>query len=150
MPLIPTGVYYMLALTNCLQNDEEFLKLIYKLKEGGSPALISRAWRDKQGSCRGFAVFESPKTPSVCLCGRAGSAAVPKDLSALSGKRVTTLFSREFTFFPAETVSRQLEQQRITALFAMATGKAHLMSQRRTRLCSARYRKISCFKPLSC
>ena len=45
-----------------------------------------------------------------------------RDLAALLGEEVGTLGMRDFTFYPAEAVSRQAEQRRIRTLYELKTG----------------------------
>jgi transcription-repair coupling factor (superfamily II helicase) len=52
----------------------------------------------------------------------AAADALAADLSALSGEPVNLLTAREFTFLSADAVSRQAEQKRVGALYALASG----------------------------
>lgn len=47
-----------------------------------------------------------------------------KDLSALLGQDVPLLTARDYTFYTVESVSRQAEQKRLSALYALAAGTA--------------------------
>ena len=48
------------------------------------------------------------------------------DLRAMLGEEAAVLGMRDFTFYATEAASRQGEQKRITALYALASGKAPL------------------------
>ena len=45
-----------------------------------------------------------------------------RDLSSMLGEEAAVLGMRDFSFYPAEAVSRQAEQRRIAALHALSTG----------------------------
>ena len=47
-----------------------------------------------------------------------------KDLSALLGQDVPLLTARDYTFYTVESVSRQTEQKRLSALYALAADGA--------------------------
>ena len=47
-----------------------------------------------------------------------------KDLTALLGQDVPLLTARDYTFYTVESVSRQTEQKRLGALYALAAGTA--------------------------
>jgi transcription-repair coupling factor (superfamily II helicase) len=49
------------------------------------------------------------------------------DLEALTGQPVLTMTGREFTFYNAEGVSRQLEQQRLRVLYRLLTDGAGML-----------------------
>ena len=51
---------------------------------------------------------------------------VASDLEAFTGETVVLLAGREFTFYNAEGVSRQLEQRRLRALAGLAGGNVPL------------------------
>ncbi len=65
--------------------------------------------------------------PACIVCADEGEARqMAADLAALTGERVTSLVARDFTFYNAEVVSRGLEQQRLSALFALGSAAARL------------------------
>ena len=96
------------------------------LESGGLPALVSglsavhrahlaAALRAALG--RPVFVISPDDTAAESLAG---------DLRALLGEEPVTLGLRDYTFYPAEAVSRQAEQRRIAALYALQSGQARL------------------------
>ena len=59
-----------------------------------------------------------------CVRTRRQPSCFKKDLSALLGQDVPLLTARDYTFYTVESVSRQTEQKRLSALYALAAGTA--------------------------
>ena len=89
---------------------------------GGLPALITGL--PPAGRAQLAAALAAREgAPLVALCPDESSAeAIGADIAALTGAEVNYLYSRDFTFYTADAVSRQGEQRRIGALRAMLDG----------------------------
>ena len=65
--------------------------------------------------------------PVLAVCpDEAAAELFQKDLSALLGQDVPLLTARDYTFYTVESVSRQTEQKRLSALYALAAGEHHV------------------------
>ena len=89
---------------------------------GGLPALITGL--PPAGRAQLAAALAAREgAPLVVLCPDESSAeAIGADIAALTGAEVNYLYSRDFTFYTADAVSRQGEQRRIGALRALLSG----------------------------
>ena len=89
---------------------------------GGLPALITGL--PPAGRAQLAAALAAREgAPLVALCPDESSAeAIGADIAALTGAEVNYLYSRDFTFYTADAVSRQGEQRRIGALRALLAG----------------------------
>ena len=89
---------------------------------GGLPALIT-GLPPTGRACLAAALSERSARPLVVLCPDEASAeAIGADIAALTDAEINYLYSRDFTFYTADAVSRQGEQRRIGALKAMLDG----------------------------
>ena len=89
---------------------------------GGLPALIT-GLPPAGRACLAAALSERSARPLVVLCPDEASAeAIGADIAALTDAEINYLYSRDFTFYTADAVSRQGEQRRIGALKAMLDG----------------------------
>ena len=114
----------MNILINQIFENKEAAALPSLLESGGLPALVSglsavhranlaAALRDRLGA------------PLFVICPDDTAAEnFANDLRAMLGEEVVTLGMRDYTFYPVEAASRQAEQRRIAALYALAEGKA--------------------------
>ncbi|MDO4973185.1 MAG: transcription-repair coupling factor [Eubacteriales bacterium] len=112
----------MNILVNQILENKEAAALPGLLESGGLPALVSglsavhranlaAALRDRSG--RPLFVLCPDDTAAENMAG---------DLSAMLREPVVTIGMRDFTFYPAEAASRQAEQKRLAALYALAEG----------------------------
>ena len=80
---------------------------------GGLPALIT-GLPPTGRACLAAALSERSARPLVVLCPDEASAeAIGADIAALTDAEINYLYSRDFTFYTADAVSRQGEQRRI-------------------------------------
>ena len=94
------------------------------LESGGLPALVSGLSAVHRAN---LAAGLRGKTgrPIFVLCPDDTAAEnMARDLEAMLGEEALCLGMRELSLFPAEAVSRQAEQKRISALYALAEGRA--------------------------
>ena len=96
------------------------------LESGGLPALISGLSAVHRAHL-GAALRQESGRPLFVICPDDTAAeGMAADLRAFLGEEVVTLGLRDFSFYPAEAVSRQAEQRRIAALFALSSGRARI------------------------
>ncbi len=96
------------------------------LESGGLPALVSGLSAVHRAHL-GAALRVSTERPLFVISPDDTAAeSLAADLRALLGEEVVTLGLRDFLFYPAEAVSRQAEQRRLAALYALQSGRAQL------------------------
>ncbi len=96
------------------------------LESGGLPALVSGLSAVHRAHL-GAALREKSGRPLFVICPDDTAAEnMARDLSSLLGEETAVLGMRDFCFYPAEAVSRQAEQRRIAALYALAAGAAQV------------------------
>lgn len=87
-----------------------------------------RAFRGLPASARALlaaSMHAQLDAPVLAVCpDEAAAELFQKDLSALLGQDVPLLTARDYTFYTVESVSRQTEQKRLSALYALAAGTA--------------------------
>ena len=96
-----------------------------ELLEGGRlPALFSGLPAVSRAHLAAVLRAETQR-PVLVLCPDESAAeAFSKDAAALLEEPIPVLTARDFTFYTAESVSRQTEQKRLGALYGLAAGKA--------------------------
>ena len=93
------------------------------LESGGLPALISGLSAVHRAHL-GAALRDFSGRPLFVICPDDTAAeSMGRDLTAMLGEPCAVLGLRDFCFIPAEAVSRQAEQRRIEALYALQTGR---------------------------
>lgn len=104
---------------NC-SGDTEAAALPALLESGRLPARISGL----PASARALlaaSMHAQLDAPVLAVCpDEAAAELFQKDLSALLGQDVPLLTARDYTFYTVESVSRQTEQKRLSALYALA------------------------------
>ena len=116
-------------LTGIKQSGEirEFQELFSALREGHTPVSVSGAG-DIQKAQLTAAVYQETGRPVLLICAEEGECErLRRDIEEISTLQAHLLTSREFTFYPAVSVSRQMEQSRINTLFAMAENRAPIL-----------------------
>ncbi|MCL2564057.1 MAG: transcription-repair coupling factor [Oscillospiraceae bacterium] len=117
----------MLALTKFSNQTNPFAQLTEALVAGKTPILVSGAGEIHKAHMTA-AVRQETGRPVVLVCTDEGEAnRLGRDVAALTGETPVKLTSRELTFYPVSGLSRQAEQTRIGALYAMATGTAPIV-----------------------
>ena len=108
--------------------NKEAAALPSLLESGGLPALVSGLSAVHRANLAAALRLETG-LPLVVLCPDDTAAEnMANDLRAMLGAEVATLGMRDFTFYPAEAASRQAEQKRIAALYALQTGSAPVLT----------------------
>ncbi len=94
------------------------------LESGGLPALVSGLSAVHRTNLAA-ALFDRIDRPMFVICPDDTAAeSFARDFTAMTGETVSTLTMRDFVFNPAEAVSRNGEQKRLSALYALASGTA--------------------------
>ena len=116
----------MKALSSALKTSPVFTELINRIDGGGCPIVISGV-EAVHASHLAAAVRVCAGVPVVVVCpDELSCERMSANLSSLAEESSVRLTAREFTFYNAESVSRQLEHERLRALAALALGKAPL------------------------
>ncbi len=116
----------MKALSSALKTSPVFTELINRIDGGGCPIVISGV-EAVHASHLAAAVRVCAGVPVVVVCpDELSCERMSANLSSLAEEGSVRLTAREFTFYNAESVSRQLEHERLRALAALALGKAPL------------------------
>lgn len=117
----------MRALTTLLLNEIGFGQIVARIEGGGCPIVVSGL----DGIHRSHAVAAVRRAagqPVVIICtDEIEMKRVSSDIEALTSEQAVLLSGREFTFYNAEGVSRQLEQRRLRALYQMQKGSAAII-----------------------
>ena len=117
-------VFFLVAQDGQLFGDTEAAALPVLLESGRLPARISGL----PASARALlaaSMHAQLDAPVLAVCpDEAAAELFQKDLSALLGQDVPLLTARDYTFYTVESVSRQTEQKRLSALYALAAGTA--------------------------
>ena len=96
------------------------------LESGGLPALVSGLSAVHRAHL-GAALRESSGRPLFVICPDDTAAEnMARDLGSMLGEHAAVLGMRDFCFYPAEAVSRQAEQRRISALYELCSGTAQV------------------------
>ena len=115
---------FLVAQAGQLFGDTEAAALPALLESGRLPARISGL----PASARALlaaSMHAQLDAPVLAVCpDEAAAELFQKDLSALLGQDVPLLTARDYTFYTVESVSRQAEQKRLSALYALAAGTA--------------------------
>lgn len=133
IPLLEIGIIlqigreYMRALTTSLMNEIGFGQLAARIEGGGCPVVVSGL--DGIHRTHAAAVIRRMTgRPVVVVCtDEIEMKRTATDLEALTSEQAVLLTGREFTFYNAEGVSRQLEQRRLRALYQLQSGIAPLV-----------------------
>lgn len=121
------GSEEMRALTTSLLNEIGYGQMALRIEDGGSP-IVASGLDGIHKSHAAAAIRKATGRPILVICAdEMELKRTAADLEALTDERTALLTGREFTFYNAEGVSRQLEQRRIRALYQMMNGLAPLV-----------------------
>lgn len=103
-----------------LNTIPEVAELVRRVEDGGCPAAVN-GLQPVQRACVGAAVAFGAHRPAVFVCGDEREVqSLAGDLYTLTGTQPVTLLSREWQFRPGAVSSRAWEQNRLSALYALA------------------------------
>ncbi len=118
----------MKLLINEIFKNKEAAALPSLLESGGLPALVSGLSAVHRANLAAALRYETGRPLFVICPDDTAAENFAADLSAMLGESCVTLGMRDFTFYPAEAVSRYAEQKRLSALYALAVGKAPVVT----------------------
>ena len=118
----------MNILINQIFENKEAAALPGLLESGGLPALISGLSAVHRANLAA-ALRDRSGRPLFVICPDDTAAEnMAADLQAMLREPTRSLGMRDFTFYPAEAASRQTEQRRLAALYALEEGAAPVMT----------------------
>ena len=107
-------------------NNKEASALPSLRESGGLPALVSGLSPVHRANLAA-ALYSELSSPMLVICPDDTTAETfALDLRSMTGEAPGVLGMREFTFYPVEAASRQAEQKRISALYALASGTSRI------------------------
>ena len=113
---------FLVAQAGQLFGDTEAAALPSLLESGRLPARISGLPASGR-ALLAASMHAQLDAPVLAVCpDEAAAELFQKDLAALLGQDVPLLTARDYTFYTVESVSRQTEQKRLSALYALAAG----------------------------
>ena len=114
----------MKQLLRQLNQLPELAELAARVEGGGCPAAVS-GLQIVQRACMGAALAEAVRRPAVFICGDEKEARqLSGDLETLTGEKPVCLLPREWQLRPGAVSSREWEQGRLSALYALSCGEA--------------------------
>ena len=115
---------FLVAQAGQLFGDTEAAALPALLESGRLPARISGLPASARALLAASMHAQLDASVLAVCPDEAAAELFQKDLSALLGQDVPLLTARDYTFYTVESVSRQTEQKRLSALYALAAGTA--------------------------
>lgn len=117
----------MISMSKVLLKSSDFKQLINRIDAGGCPVLFSGLGSIHKAHMIS-ALRKLTGRPVFVVCGDELEAErMQSDIASLTGEDTRRLVAREFTFYNAESVSRQIEHERIRTLYMMASGQAGIV-----------------------
>ena len=117
----------MNIIAKAILNEKDLTPLPIALEGGVSPVLVS-GLSGIHRAALAAAMYSETGRPTVIICpDEAAAEAMEKDVSAFLNIRPTMITSRDFTFYSAESVSRQAEQRRLAA-FDVLLGEGQTLA----------------------
>ena len=117
----------MLGLTLALRGEKDFAELLQRIEYGGCP-LVYSGLQSIHAAHAAAAVRKETGRPLLVICpDELEAERFRTDLAAFSEEEVQTLFAREFTFFRADSVSREGEHARLKVFRRLLEGTAPLV-----------------------
>ena len=118
----------MLGLTLALREEKDFKELLQRIEYGGCPLVYSGLQRI-HAAHTAAAIRKATGRPVAVICpDELEAEQFSSDLSALTEEEVLGLTAREFTFFQADSVSRESEHARLRVFRRLLEGTAGLLT----------------------
>ena len=108
--------------------NKEAAALPSLLESGGFPALISGLSAVHRANLAAALRLETGLPLAVLCPDDTAAENMARDLQAMLDRPVISLGMRDFTFYAAEAASRQGEQKRLAALYALRRGEAEILT----------------------
>ena len=117
----------MLTLAKSLLEEPEVKRLIAGIEAGACPAVI-HGLSEIHRAHIAAAIRAKTMRPIVVICAAEDECArLAQDIGALTMEQAYALNVREYTFYSAEVVSRQIEQRRVAVLSALSEKRAPIV-----------------------
>ena len=116
----------MKLLINEIFKNKEAAALPSLVESGGLPALVSGLSAVHRANLAAALRYETQRPVFVICPDDTAAENFAADLTAMLGGECTVLGMRDYTFYPAEAVSRYAEQKRLSALHALASGSTEV------------------------
>ena len=117
----------MNIIAKAILNEKDLTPLPIALEGGVSPVLVS-GLSGIHRAALSAAMYSEMGRPMVIICpDETAAEAMEKDVSAFLNIRPTMITNRDFTFYSAESVSRQAEQRRLAA-FDVLLGEGQTLT----------------------
>jgi transcription-repair coupling factor (superfamily II helicase) len=117
----------MLGLTRALRGEKDFIELLQRMEYGGCP-LVYSGLGGIHAAHAAAAIRRETGRPLLVICpDELEAERFRADLAAFSQEEALTLYAREFTFFRADSVSREGEHARLKAFRRLREGTAPLL-----------------------
>ena len=117
----------MKALARALAEEPVFERLLAAIDAGACPAVLSGTGAVHRAHAAASIYLETERPIFVICPDEAEMKRAAGDMSALTGRTVLTLASRDYVFSNVDGVSRQGEQDRLKTLFALTRGRAPII-----------------------
>ena len=118
----------MLGLTLALREEKDFKELLQRIEYGGCPLVYSGLQR-VHAAHAAAAVRKATGRPVAVICpDELEAEQLRADLAALTEEEVLGLTAREFTFFQADSVSRESEHARLRVFCRLLEGTVGLLT----------------------
>lgn len=117
----------MKLLSDILREVPEFRSLLAAVDGGACPAAVTGLPGVHRAHFAAALRRETGRSVALVCADEGEAEQLARDLTALTGEEVRTLFAREFTFHNAAVVSRQWEHRRLSVLRALAAGECPLL-----------------------
>ena len=117
----------MLTLAKSLLEESDFRRLVSGIEAGACPAVINGLSEIHRAHVAA-AIRAETMRPILVICSADDECdRLARDIGAFTMEQPFVLGAREYTFYSAEVVSRQIEQRRIATLTAMAEKRAPIV-----------------------
>ncbi len=118
----------MLGLTRALREEKDFREILQRIEYGGCPVVYS-GLQGIHAAHAAAALRKETGRPLVLICpDEIEAERLSEDLRAFTQEEVLTLHAREFTFFQADSVSREGEHARLRVFRRLLEGTAPLLT----------------------
>ena len=118
----------MLGLTRALREEKDFREILQRIEYGGCPVVYS-GLQGIHAAHAAAALRKETGRPLVLICpDEIEAERLSEDLRAFTQEEVLTLQAREFTFFQADSVSREGEHARLRVFRRLLEGTAPLLT----------------------
>ncbi len=114
----------MLGLTRAILENPSLTPLPMQIEGGVLPALISGLSSVHRANLAAALHLETGRPVFIVVPDESAMDIMERDLGSFLKRPVVTLTARDFTFYSADSVSRQTEQKRLASLDALARGEA--------------------------